>query len=68
MTIRSFESFARSSSDRGGEKVKKETVRPERGRGISLEPFPEESQGGFLDRVVPGKSKKKPKGKTIENS
>ena len=59
--IRSFESFARSSSDRGGEKAKKETVRPERGRGISLEPFPEESQGGFLDRVVPGKSKKKPK-------
>ena len=66
--IRSFESFARSSQGgkKGGEKTKKELpvmVKPGEGRGVSVEPFLEEKQGGFLDRVVPGKSKKKTTGR-----
>ena len=57
--IRSFESFARSSlGKKGGEKTKKEPV-VKAGERVSVEPFLEENEGGFLDRVVPGKSKKK---------
>ena len=54
--IRGFESFARSTNHgkKGGEKTNKE-LPPK-----PVEPFLEEKEaGGFLDRVVPGKSKDK---------
>ena len=59
--IRSFESFARSSSGTKGEKSKKEPPKTEKDKSgrLSIDPFPEEKEGGFLDRVVPGKAKSK---------